>query len=78
MKCEPYSEAARQGEANSRGGDGRPRGLSPAAGAGPWGGESPGAGVAGGAGGWGFGDTPPSSFPAQKSPQSAPSLNHTH
>ena len=32
MKCELYSEAARQGEANSRGGESVGWGLSPAAG----------------------------------------------
>lgn len=38
MKCKLYSESARQGEANSRGGDGRAGGLSsiPALGWGRW------------------------------------------
>lgn len=84
MKCKLYSESARQGEANSRGGDSRAVGAQPGSrvlrrgqgGRRKLRGWDRGGRRVGRMGG-GFGD-PPSSFPAQRSPESIPSLNHTH
>lgn len=85
MKCELYSESARQGETNSRGGDGRAAGAQP-------GSQGPRRGQAGkrkpqgldrggrkvGKARGGLRRPPPSSSPALKSPESILSLDHMH